>query len=65
MGSELLESHTVQLRKVVMNWAEQVEMGHWDVDENEVAGGLEKSKDAGTLEYWGKYHISLYILVRR
>lgn len=65
MGSGPLEPHAVQLRKVVMNWAEQVEMGHWDFDENEVAGGLEMFKDADTLEYWGKYHISLYILVRR
>jgi hypothetical protein len=31
MGSELLESHAVQLRKVVMNWAEQVEMGRWEL----------------------------------
>jgi hypothetical protein len=28
MWSGVLESNAVQLRKVVTNWAEQVEMGH-------------------------------------
>ncbi|KAJ5479762.1 hypothetical protein N7530_005271 [Penicillium desertorum] len=34
-------------------------MGDWEVDENGVAGGIEKFKDADTPEDWEKYQIPL------
>jgi hypothetical protein len=54
-----LESHGVQLHKVLLNWAERVEMGDWEVDANGVAGGIEKFKDADTPDHWEKYQIPL------
>ncbi|KAJ5875576.1 uncharacterized protein N7473_012923 [Penicillium subrubescens] len=39
------------------NWAERVESGDWEVDENGVTGGIEKFKDADTPEHWKKYYI--------
>lgn len=55
----LLGLHGVQLHKVLSNWAERVERDDWDVDENGVAGGIEKFKDADTLDHWEKYQIPL------
>ncbi|KAJ5770013.1 uncharacterized protein N7511_002064 [Penicillium nucicola] len=54
-----LENHGVQLHKVLVNWAERVESGDWEVDENGVAGEIEKFKDADTPENWEKYQILL------
>ncbi|KAJ6118485.1 hypothetical protein N7471_013105 [Penicillium samsonianum] len=55
----ILETHGVQLHKVLLNWAERVEMGDWELDENGVAGGIEKFKDADTPGNWEKYQIPL------
>ncbi|CAI7601020.1 unnamed protein product [Penicillium viridicatum] len=54
-----LEFHGVQLHKVLLNWAERVEMGDWEVDENGVSGGIQKFKDADTPGHWEKYQIPL------
>lgn len=53
------ETHGAQLYKVLLNWAERVEMGDWEVDENGVAGGIEKFRDADTPGNWEKYQIPL------
>lgn len=42
--SGFLEQHEVQLHKVLLNWAERVEAGDWEVNADGVAGGIEKSK---------------------
>ncbi|KAL3442491.1 hypothetical protein BJX65DRAFT_312803 [Aspergillus insuetus] len=51
--------HSVQLHKVLSNWAERVESGDWDVTEDGVAGGLDKFREADTEENWAKYWIPL------
>ena len=38
---------------------ESVEMGDWEVDENGIAGGIEKLKDADTPGHGEKYQIPL------
>ena len=53
-----LDSHSSQLHKVLLNWTERVEMGDWEVNEDGVAGGIEKFKEADTPEHWKKYHVS-------
>lgn len=52
-----LDSHSSHIHRVLQNWAERVESGDWEVDENGVTGGIEKFKDADTLENWKKYFI--------
>ncbi|KAJ5779983.1 hypothetical protein N7457_005143 [Penicillium paradoxum] len=47
----------VQLHKVLLNWVDRVESGDWDVNEDGVAGGIEKFKEADTLEHWQKYQV--------
>jgi hypothetical protein len=49
--------HSVQLHKVLSNWAERVESGDWDVTEDGVAGGLDRFREADTEENWEKYWI--------
>lgn len=50
---------SVQVHKVLLNWAERVELGDWEVDEDGVAGGIEKFKEADTQEHWQKYQVPL------
>lgn len=52
-----IEMHNMQLYRVLEKWADMVEEGSWDVDENGVAGGMEKFKNADTEEHWEKYVI--------
>ncbi|KAL4874286.1 hypothetical protein BJY04DRAFT_225191 [Aspergillus karnatakaensis] len=49
----------VQIHKVLENWAERVESGDWDVDEQGVVGGSGKFREADTEEGWRKYWIPL------
>ncbi|KAL2808979.1 hypothetical protein BJX63DRAFT_407193 [Aspergillus granulosus] len=51
--------HSVQLHKVLLNWAERVESGDWDVTEDGVGGGLDKFCEADTEDGWKKYWIPL------
>ncbi|KAJ0422934.1 hypothetical protein BJY00DRAFT_310536 [Aspergillus carlsbadensis] len=51
--------HSVQLHKVLANWAERVESGNWEVTEDGVGGGLDRFRAADTEDGWGKYWIPL------
>jgi hypothetical protein len=42
---------SVQVHKVLLNWAERVQMG-WGVDGDGVMGGIEKFREANTEERW-------------
>ncbi|KAF3392682.1 hypothetical protein F1880_008855 [Penicillium rolfsii] len=57
--SGFLEMHEVQVHKVLLNWAERVEAGDWEVNADGVAGGIENFEEADTLESWRKYQIPL------
>lgn len=52
-----LDSFSSHIHRVLLNWAERVENGDWEVNEDGVAHGIEKFKDADTQEHWKKYHI--------
>lgn len=52
------DSHSSQIHKVLLNWAERVEKGDWGVNEDGVADGIGKFKDADTPENWKKYATS-------
>lgn len=52
------DSHSSQIHKVLLNWAERVEIGDWEVNDDGVADGIEKFKDADTPENWKKYQTS-------
>ncbi|KAL2814768.1 hypothetical protein BJX63DRAFT_442368 [Aspergillus granulosus] len=49
--------HLVQIDKVLNNWADRVERGDWEVDEDGVAGGIDKFREADTEAHWQKYWI--------
>lgn len=53
----ITNGHLVQMDKVLNNWAERVEMGDWGVDEDGVAGGIDKFREADTEAHWQKYWI--------
>ncbi|KAL5340438.1 hypothetical protein BJX70DRAFT_108145 [Aspergillus crustosus] len=53
----ITNSHFVQIDKVLNNWADRVESGDWEVDENGVAGGIDKFREADTESHWEKYWI--------
>jgi hypothetical protein len=53
----LMDSHN--LMRVLKNWLGMVERGDWTVDENGVAGGMDKWKEADTEEHWEKYVIPI------
>ncbi|KAJ5160687.1 uncharacterized protein N7482_007691 [Penicillium canariense] len=57
--SGFLEFHEVQLHKVLLNWAERVEMGDWEVNADGVVGGIRKFAEADTPEHWKEYQIPL------
>jgi hypothetical protein len=47
----------VQIDKVLNNWADRVERGDWEVDEDGVVGGIDKFREADTEAHWQKYWI--------
>ncbi|KAI6903671.1 hypothetical protein D0869_13674 [Hortaea werneckii] len=49
------EDHPAALRAFLETVRENVESGHWTVDEHGVAGGLDVWKQADTEEHWDKY----------
>ncbi|RMY53567.1 hypothetical protein D0865_05181 [Hortaea werneckii] len=49
------EDHPAPLRAFLETVRENVESGHWTVDEHGVAGGLDVLKQADTEEHWDKY----------
>jgi hypothetical protein len=51
-------SHSSYIHKVLVNWAERVESGDWEVNGDGVANGIEKFKDADTPDHWMKYQTS-------
>ncbi|CEL02088.1 hypothetical protein ASPCAL01663 [Aspergillus calidoustus] len=53
----ITNDHLVQIDKVLNNWADRVERGDWEVDENGVAGGIDKFREADTEAHWHKYWI--------
>jgi hypothetical protein len=57
--SGFLEFHPVHLHKVLLNWAERVEAGDWEVGADGVVGGIGKFEEADTPEHWRKYQIPL------
>ncbi|KAL4864356.1 hypothetical protein BDV12DRAFT_201224 [Aspergillus spectabilis] len=42
----------VQIHKVLLNWAERVEEGRWQVDRDGVVGGIKKFREADWEKYW-------------
>jgi hypothetical protein len=50
-----IEEHYPQLHKLLENWVAMVVEGHWQVDENGVAGGLDKFHEADTANNWQSY----------
>lgn len=52
------DSHSSQIHKVLTNWAERVVTGDREVNDDGVAGGTEKSKDADAPDSWMKYQAS-------
>lgn len=52
------DSHSSAIHKVLRNWAERIEMGDWEVDDDGVVDGIEKFKDADTPASWQKYQTS-------
>jgi hypothetical protein len=51
------DSRSSHLHKILESWAERVEMGDWQVDQDGVVGGIEKFKEADTEEHWREYFI--------
>lgn len=51
------DSRSSYLHKVLESWAERVEMGDWQVDQDGVVGGIDKFKEADTGEHWREYFI--------
>jgi hypothetical protein len=45
----------VQLHEALLNWASEIENGHWEVGEEGVVGGIERFKEADTEDHWEKY----------
>jgi hypothetical protein len=52
--------HSHGLSKILKNWLGMIERGDWKVDENGVAGGIDKWKEADTEEHWDKYVLPIY-----
>jgi hypothetical protein len=50
-----IEEHYPQLHKLLENWVAMVVEGHWQVDENGVAGGLDKFREADAATNWQSY----------
>ncbi|KAL4966309.1 uncharacterized protein BDV14DRAFT_208294 [Aspergillus stella-maris] len=55
----ITNGHSVQIDRVLNNWADRVEKGDWEVDGQGVVGGIQKFKEADTEEHWHKYWIPL------
>lgn len=51
------DSRSSYLHKVLESWAERVEMGDWEVDQDGVIGGIDKFREADTEEHWREYVI--------
>lgn len=56
--NSFIEGHGIQLYRILENWVRMVEEGKWEVNENGVAGGIEKFKEADTEQHWEDYIIS-------
>ncbi|KAL5332457.1 hypothetical protein BJX70DRAFT_407619 [Aspergillus crustosus] len=52
-----VNDRSLQIHKVLENWAERVGSGDWDVGEDGVRGGVERFWEADTEEHWRKYWI--------
>ncbi|KAF9887221.1 hypothetical protein FE257_010475 [Aspergillus nanangensis] len=53
----ITNDHPVQIDKVLNNWADRVESGDWQVDQDGVVGGIDKFREADTQAHWRKYWI--------
>jgi hypothetical protein len=53
----ITNDHLVQIDKVLNNWADRVESGDWEVNEDGVTGGINKFREADTEAHWQKYWI--------
>jgi hypothetical protein len=53
----VVRNDVLRLELLFKNWTSMVKSGHWDVDENGVAGGIEKFKEADTDAKWNLYWI--------
>jgi len=53
------DGHPIQLQGFLENVYWNVKSGCWSVDENGVAGGLDKWKDADTEQGWSSYFVEL------
>lgn len=55
--NHFIEMHDVQLKHVLGHWADMVEQGKWAVDDDGVAGGIEKWREADTEDHWHDYQL--------
>ena len=55
--NHFIASHDVQLRYVLEKWVEMVEEGKWQVDQDGVAGSIEKWGEADTEANWSDYQL--------
>ncbi|KAJ5333171.1 hypothetical protein MYU51_021163 [Penicillium brevicompactum] len=51
------DSRSSYLHKVLESWAERVEMGDWQVDEDGVVGSIDKFQEADSEDHWRQYFI--------
>lgn len=58
-GFQPIDSTVVQVHKVLSNWADRVGMDDWEVNEDGVAGGIEKFREANTSQHWTRYQVPL------
>jgi hypothetical protein len=58
--NHFIANHDVQLKHVLVRWAEMVEEGKWKVDAEGVVGGIEKWKEADTEEHWAEYQLPMW-----
>jgi hypothetical protein len=55
--NNFINSHNVQLKHILRHWTELVESGKWEIDQDGVAGGMEKWREADTEEHWQDYQL--------
>lgn len=57
--NHFIASHDAQLRYVLERWAEMVEEGKWQIDQNGVVGSIEKWGEADTEANWSDYQLPM------
>jgi hypothetical protein len=53
------EMHAVRLIRILQNWLEMVQSGHWEVDADGVVGGIDEWRKADTEDSWDDFVIPI------